>query len=234
MPVFFSRRGSRKRTFLSLAGSVVFATVFAAALMSLGAGGISYADDGDSASVEPDSGTPLTLIPDTTWESANQVLELPQECDPNVASLPCEERASTAAKDSSSSSDDDDDDDVETAGIGPAAQPAPAPDENAAATTGGDFAMGGVTEYESEGNEEPPMVASYGWVVTYPVNNNSGPRMAMMAARSPWHFAPGMSSPLTQAATPLSSPWMSSPMGGAWGRPAGGPMMMPGMAFRMH
>jgi hypothetical protein len=201
--------------------------------MFFGARGTTYADDGDSVSVEPDSSAPPTLIPDTTWESANQVLELPQECDPHSASLPCDERASGTVRDSSSGSDDDDEDDVETAGIGPAAPSAPAPNDDATAGSGDDFAMGGVNEYESEGIEEAPMMVSSGWAVAYPVNTNSGPRMAMMASRSPWHFASGMSSPMTPAATPLNSPWRSSPMS-AWSRPAGGPMMTPGMAFRMH
>ncbi len=241
MPVFFSRRGSQDRTFLKLAGSVVFAWLVVVALMFAGR---ASADDFDpvvgappdpAASAEPEPAPPPTLIPDTTWESANQVLEIPQECNPEHASIPCEHKEVAVTSDSSSSSDDDDDEDIETAGIKSGAG------SDANGGGGGDTLamqqMDGVSEYQNEGSEEPAMMAP-GWVVSgvYPSNPNAGPRMAMMAARSPWHFASNpMSSPLTQAARPPlnSGPWMSSPMT-SWNRPAGGPMMMPGMSFRIR
>jgi hypothetical protein len=238
MPVFLSRRGSQKRTFLSLAGSVAIVPLMALALIFFGAGNRAFADDAESVDVGADSSPPPTLIPGPTWEEANPVLEIPQECNPRESSNPCDARASAAVKDSSSSSDDDDEDDVETAGGGApsVAPPGDANANSAEASSGDDFAMGGVNDYENQEIEEPPMIASSGWVVAYPmntnaypVNTNSAARMNLMAARSPWHF----SSPLTSAATPPLNPgpWMSSPMMN-FGRPAGGPMMMPGMAFR--
>ncbi|MDO8431431.1 MAG: hypothetical protein Q7S58_03380 [Candidatus Binatus sp.] len=235
MPVSYSRRGSQNRTFLNLTGSVAVVSVVVFALMFAG-GGVSYADDPDSGiSAAPDSDAPPTLIPDTTWESANQVLELPQECNPEHASIPCDQHPVAVANDSSSSSDDDDEEDVETAGIKSGAV-------NDADAGGGDaLAMqqwGVVDEYENEGAEASAMMTPTGWVVTgvYPANTNAGPRMALMAGRSPWHFATApMSSPLTQAARPPLNfgPWMTSPST-TWNRPAGGPMMMPGMSLRMR
>src|SRR5438552_699549 len=93
MPVFFSRRGSQNRTFQNLTGSVVVVFFLVFALIFAGRA-VAYADDAtpaaiavpdstggatpdSSASAAPDSAAPPTLIPDTTWESANQVLELP-------------------------------------------------------------------------------------------------------------------------------------------------------------
>jgi hypothetical protein len=242
MPVFCSRRGSQYRTFLNLAGSVVVVALTVFALTLFGARRNAFAaDEADaSASIDADSASadstaPPTLIPDARWEEANQVLELPQECNPELATMPCDQRPSSVA-DSSSSSDDDDDEDVETAGI------KSAPGLDAENGGGGALAMqpmDGVEEYENQPMEEAPILAS-AWIAApaYVANTNNAPRMALMAARSPWHFGGSpMSGPLTQAATPPLgygySPWATSPMT-TWNRPAGGPMIMPGMSFRMR
>jgi len=244
MHVFVSRRSGQKHTYGYLTGSLIAFSMLVLALIFLGATRDSFADDdGDAVAIAPDlssapSVTPDSISPDSNWEEANQVLEIPQACNQDGVAVACDQRADASVSDSSSTGDDDDDEDVET--VGPV-RTAPTLDEDANSTDSAVASQqwGSVGDYENEGVEAPVIIPPTGWTVAsaYPMNTNQGPRMALMAARSPWHWGPtAMSSPLTQAARPPlnQGPWMTSPSM-TWNRPAGSPMMMPGtMAFRMR
>ena len=247
MHVFLRRRSGQKHTYDYLTGSLIAVSMLAVALIFCGAARDSFADDGDSVEVAPDpsaapsvfsdSISPDSGWPDSNWEETNQVLEIPQTCSQDGIAVACDQRADTTVNDSSSSGDDDDEEDVET--VGPV-RTAPTLDQDA---TGNDPAVatqqwGSVGDYENEVAEAPMIIPPTGWAVAsaYPMNSNSGPRMALMAARSPWHWTPmAMSSPLTPAARPPlnQGPWMTS-SAMTWNRPAGSPMIMPNMSFRMR
>ena len=246
MHVFLRRRSGQKHTYDNQIGSLIAVSMLTVALIFFGAARDSLAGDGDSVEVAADPSAAPTLTPDSSspdsnWEEANQVLEIPQACSQDGVAVACDKRADASFNDSSSSGDDDDEEDIET--VGPV-RTAPTLDGDA---TSGDSAVamqqyGGVDDYQNELAEAPIMMPPTGWSVAssypsaYPMNPNSRPRMALMAARSPWHWGPmPMSSPLTPAARPPLNPgpWMSSPAM-TWGRPAGSLMVMPNMPFRMH
>lgn len=172
---------------------------------------------------DPESGTSV----DADWEStgptidedaasADKVLEIPQaKCDNDGTSAPCD--ASVA--------DGNDDDGQAINAPQPGSPPQVYDDDTASA--GADADWGTADDYQ---NQQIYAVYPYPYVVAgrLPMNR---PSPVPASAFVPFN----VSSPVTQAATPLNhGPWMTSPSMSTFGRPAGNPMMGMHSAFSFH
>ena len=175
---------------------------------------------------DPESGTSV----DANWEStgptidedaasADKVLEIPQaKCDNDGTSAPCD--ASVA---------DGNDDDGQSINAPQPGSPPQVYDDDTASTAAADDDWGTVDDYQNqEVNAVPYAAYPYPYVVAGPLTMN---RPSPVPASA---FAP-MSSPITQAATPLNhGPWMPRPSMSTFSRPAGSPMMGMHSAFAFH
>jgi len=180
---------------------------------------------------DPESGTSV----DADWEStgptidedaasADKVLEIPQaKCDNDGTSAPCD--ASVA---------DGNDDDGQAINAPQPSSPPQVYDDDTASTAAADEDWGTVDDYQNQQVYAVPYAAyPYPYAVAGPLTMN---RPSPVPASA---FVPmTMSSPVTQAATPLNhGPWMTPPSMSTFSRPAGSPMMgmsMSHSAFAFH
>jgi hypothetical protein len=198
--------------------------------------------------VDPDS-----PAADLSADSADKVLEIPQTaCFENGVTIPCDERLSVN-KSSANGDDNGDGGDTITSpggGMAPASPQTFDANENTASAgpaIGSDSDWGTAEDYQNQqAYGFPYAISPYGLASRGPVYG-SGYGSGQVPPSGFLYPPMATSSPITQAARPPLSPWMTPPSMLTYSRPAGSPMfigrpagspmmmmhpMMPAHAFR--
>ena len=162
------------------------------------------------------SDPPLESTASFEWESANQVLEIPQACTKDGVVVTC------APSDADSLGDDD-----AAAGADPSSGDSSTEEVSGTEDSAGDPAWGTVRDYENQGIAGGPVA-----IYTMPGTMGTPPPSAYGVPPRPIITGSISTAPRVAIFGPRSSPWMSPPRMATG--PAAMPLTMPGRGFPLH